>query len=308
MPLTNFPQGVSSFGIPMIGAGPFIPGGKVLFVQSSHSRASNGNSGEDRNRPLSSLVRALDLVTANAGDFIIVGPGHAETVAEAAGLSFDVAGVSVIGIGNGSLRPTITATATGATTRVDAADILLANLLFTTNIDAVVSPVIIAQPDCSLISCAYRDGAGTQATEAFVVSTLADRLLIKDFVYDGATAAGSQAGFALVGCDDVVIDGLRMDGNFSVAGINIRNTAVLDLLVKNVDFRTRNAADVFLVDTVTGSTGQIGPFLNLRLQDHAANITEAVAGATFVYMQPINIVNLAGESSMQTNITASTDA
>jgi hypothetical protein len=63
-----------------------------------------------------------------------------------------------------------------------------------------------------------------------------------------------------------------------------------------------------LIDTITASTGMIGPNINLRLQDNAANITEAITGATFVYFQPINVVNLAGESSLVINITASTDA
>ena len=65
--------------------------------------------------------------------------------------------------------------------------------------------------------------------------------------------------------------------------------------------------DVIVVDTITSSTGQIGPNISAQLKDHAANITEAFTGATFVYMQPINIVNLAGESSIFSNITASAD-
>ena len=101
---------------------------------------------------------------------------------------------------------------------------------------------------------------------------------------------------------------MRCDGNFAVAGIDVRTTATTDLEVRNVYFRQRNSNDLFLVDTITGSTGLIGPNINLRIQDNAANITEALTGATFVYFQDINIVNAAGESSMLTNITASTDA
>ena len=48
--------------------------------------------------------------------------------------------------------------------------------------------------------------------------------------------------------------------------------------------------------------------MDIMLQDNAANVTEAVAGAAMQFMQPIRIVNLAGESSMETNITATTDA
>ena len=73
-------------------------------------------------------------------------------------------------------------------------------------------------------------------------------------------------------------------------------------------FYTRNAADIFLIDTITASTGQIGPNLNLRLTDNAANITEAITGATFVVMDPVYVCNLAGEKAMLINWTASTDA
>lgn len=89
--------------------------------------------------------------------------------------------------------------------------------------------------------------------------------------------------------------------------IDVRTTAATDLEVYNHTARTRNAADIFLIDTITASTGTVGPSLYLRLNDNAANITEAVTGATFVYHNDISIVNLAGELGMLTNITASTD-
>jgi len=62
------------------------------------------------------------------------------------------------------------------------------------------------------------------------------------------------------------------------------------------------------VDTVTASTGMIGPNIHVFVADNAANVTEALTGASFVYFQPINIVNLAGEVAMPTNIPATTDA
>mgnify|MGYP006139353905 CR=1 FL=1 len=53
----------------------------------------------------------------NKGDVIVVMPGHAETVSGAAGINCDVAGVSIVGLGRGAARPTITMSA--ATTRLN---------------------------------------------------------------------------------------------------------------------------------------------------------------------------------------------
>lgn len=309
MPTTNFPNGVSSWGVPQLGMGPFMPMGKVLFVQNSHSLASDGNIGEDRDKPLASIDRAIGLCAANAGDIIIVGPGHVETIRAAGGVALDVAGVSIIGVGNGSLRPTINfTTVTTAEFSWDAANCLLFNLLFTGSVDALASPIDVAAADNAMLNCEWRDASGVQPAATLWLRAQAARFRLHDFIYRGDSASGTVAGIRLIGPTGVSIQRMKMFGNFSTAGIHIQTTAVTDLLVRDVDFRTLNAADIFINDGVGTSTGQIGPNINIQLQDNSANITEACTGAAFVYMQPINIVNAPGESSMQTNITASTDA
>jgi len=69
-----------------------------------------------------------------------------------------------------------------------------------------------------------------------------------------------------------------------------------------------NEADIAIVDTITTSTGWIGPNLYIMLQDNAANITTAVTGATFHMMDPVYICNLVNEKAMLSNWTASTHA
>jgi len=161
--------------------------------------------------------------------------------------------------------------------------------------------------DC-VLQLNYRDVTG-QCTDCVLTTAAADRLYIDVNDYDGATAAGTNAGIAIVGGDHIEIVGRYMDGNFAVGGIDIRTTATTDLFVHDFKyFRTRNAADIFLVDTITASTGQVGPNIYLRLNDNAANITEAITGATFVQHLPISVVNLAAEVGMTINTTASTDA
>lgn len=309
MPLTNFPQGVSSFGIPLLGMGPMIPGGKVVFVNNAHGNTSDGNTGEERDRPLRTLNMAFDKVSANAGDMIVVGPGHAETVSAAGQILFDVAGVSVIGLGRGSLRPTLTFdTIANAELTITASNIFWSNFLLRGGVDALATPIDInGGADCYLHNLEWVDAVG-QATDVFIVRATADRTVIDGLVFRGATAAGANTAIAFIGVDDVEVKNFYIDGNFAVGTFECRTTASVNLRIHDGWVRTRNAADIIFVDTITGSTGMIGPNINARLNDNAANITEAFTGATFVYFQPINIVNNAGESSMQTNITASTDA
>lgn len=307
MSLTNFPFGLSSFGIPLIGSGPVLTTGRVFFVNSATGTDAPGY-GVDKDRPFDTINFAISQCTANRGDVIFVMPGHVETVTAAAGLDLDAAGVSIIGIGQGESRPVIDlTTATTADIDIDAASITLQNFIIKGNVDALAAVIDVNASDFKLYNCEYRDVTG-QCTVFILTDANASRMHVKGLVYRGDTAAGTGAAIAIVGGDGIVIEDFDIIGNFSVGVFDVRTTATTNLKIRNGFARTTNAADIILVDTITGSTGLIGPDINARLQDNAANITEAFTGATFVYFQPINIVNLAGESSMQTNITASTDA
>jgi hypothetical protein len=304
MAISNYPagfaNGVTVRGLPLLNAYP----GQVFWVHSG--TGSDGNKGTF-DRPFGTIDYAIGRCTASRGDIIMVKAGHTETISAAAGIALDVIGVAIIGTGTGGLRPTINFTATTSTFTISAANCTIYNLLLTGGIDAVVSPVVISAADVAILNCEYRDVTG-QCTDGILTTAAANRLLIDGFRYDGDTAAGTNAGIAIVGGDGIVIKNLRMDGNFAVGGIDVRTTATTDLEVRDVIFRTRNSADIFIVDTITASTGIIGPNLFLRIADNAANITEAITGATFVQHLPISVVNNAGELGMPINTTASTDA
>lgn len=313
MGLSNYPNGfangITIRGVPLQSMHP----GKVFFVNNSSVLADGGIGGSNGNpgtyqKPFSTIDYAIGRCTANRGDIVLVMPGHAETVSAAAGVALDVAGVAVVGLGRGSLRPSLNFTATAATLTMSAANCLLHNVLILGGIDAVVSPIVVSAADCIIDSCELRDVTG-QMTDGILTTAGAVRLKILNHVHNGAAAAGTNAAIAIVGGSGIEITADRIDGNFAVGGIDVRTTATLDLHVHDVKFfRTRNAADIFLVDTITASTGQVGPSIYIRLLDNAANITEAVTGATFVVMDDVFVVNLAGEKAMLINWTASTDA
>lgn len=313
MTISNYPngfsQGISIRGVPLAMTHP----GKVFWVSNATAGLLAGQKGgSDGNKgtfdaPFSTLDYAVSQCAADRGDIVFIKPGHAETIATATALALDVAGVAVIGLGQGSARPTFNLTATASTITMSANNCTFWNCLVTGGVDAIVAVFTVSGADCQL-QLNYRDVTG-QCTDCVLTTAAANRLYIDVNDYDGATAAGTNAGIAIVGGDHIEIVGRYMDGNFAVGGIDVRTTATTGLFVHDFKyFRTRNAADIFIVDTITASTGQIGPYIYLRLNDNAANITESITGATFVQHLPISVVNLAGEVGMTINTTASTDA
>lgn len=315
MTMSNFPNGflngVTIRGVPLQQLHP----GRVWWVNGSSVLGEGAVAGSDSGNgtythPFATIDYAVGRCTASRGDIIVVMPGHTETVTAAAGLDLDVAGIALVGLGSGELRPTINfTTAVGADMDVDAANITMVNFLFTGGIDALTGPIDINASDFKLIDCETRDVTG-QATDFIVTDANADRLLIDGWVHRGAAAAGADTAITIVGGDNITIKNFNIDGNFAVAAIENVTTAAVNLSVygDSVSYaRTRNAADVIFTAVAT-TTGNIGPNIYARLNDNAANITEAFVGADMQFFQDIAIVNLDGESSMLTNITASTDA
>ena len=304
MPQSNFPggfaQGVSIRGVPLTVTNP----GQTFWVHSG--TGSNGNDGT-QNRPFASIDYAVGRCTADRGDVIFVKPGHTETVTAAGGLDLDVAGVAVIGLGTGSLRPTINlTTATTADIDVDAANVTLYNVLITGGIDALVAVLDVNAADFRMIDCEYRDVTG-ECAKFLQADANASRMLIDGFVYDGANGAGTTAAINLVGGDRITLKNFWASGNFSTSFLDVATTATTKLTVSDGYVRTFNAADLCFKDTVTGSTGTFER-LFLSLQDNAANITEAITGATFRVSDNVWVVNLDNEKAMLINWTASTDA
>lgn len=311
--MSNYPDGfaagISIRGVPLLQTHP----GKVFWVGNSASllvgekSASNGNKGGFLD-PFSTIDYAVGQCAANRGDIIFVRPNHTETVTAAAGLDLDVAGIAVIGLGSGSNRATVNfTTATTADMDVDAANITMVNFLFTGGVDALAGPIDVNAADFKLLNSEWRDVTG-QATDVIIADANADRLLIDGWFHNGAAAAGANSAIALIGMDNPVIKNFKLVGNFAVGAIDCRTTAVVDLDISDGYIWNKNAADIAVVDTITASTGKIGPDLEIMLTDNAANITEAITGATFHLFDPVYVCNLVNEKAMLINWTASTDA
>ena len=146
-PLTGFPHGVSSFGIPVLGGGGRTLGlwGTTYFVDNDSG--DDGNTGKTPTSAFLNLKAALDV--AIEGDTIYIRPKKADAdnhyIRPAAALNWTIAstarGLSIIGASNGSqisslggrymvyLRGHASVT-TGEVIKVDANNVTLENLAF----------------------------------------------------------------------------------------------------------------------------------------------------------------------------------
>ena len=278
--------------------------GAVWYANSAASVGGSGTAWGDEFTTIQECVNA-----ASADDVISVAPSHVETVTAAAGLVLDQSGLTIIGYGNGDRRPQVNfTTVVGADMDVSSEGITIKNVRFTGGIDALTGPVDVNAADFTMIDCVTEDVTG-QATDFVVSDANADRLSVVRHEHRGAAAAGADSAFQLTGGDQITFEDAWIYGNFAAAGIESIGTAQTNLRIygganRPCYIRTVNAADV-AVTLLTGSTGDVGPYVYARVADNAANVTEAFVGDAMRFMQPVGVVNLNGERGLETNITAS---
>lgn len=159
--------------------------GNVFWVDSATGGAGNPGT---FNRPLSTLDAAIGKCTANKGDFIFIKPGHSETYTAASSLALDVAGVTIVGLGNGSSRPTFVMDNTAATIAVSAANVTLSNVIIKASVADLVTAIVLSSTstDFHLHKVSfYDDAAADNWIDAITTSTT-------DNAHDGLRVTGCE--------------------------------------------------------------------------------------------------------------------
>lgn len=189
------------------------PRGRVFFVDS----AVDATEGTSPDTAVGTLDEAFALTTANRGDVIYVLPNHAETVTGAGGITHDVAGVSVIGLGTYNNRPRfLMDAATTVTYLISAADAHVENLVF-------------AAGHADIVTCFnITTGVGATLKNIEFVENVADENFLTPIKATGA--ANTADGLKIIGCRSIGldaaaveflevtdnIDGLVMEGNLVI--------------------------------------------------------------------------------------------
>ncbi len=268
---SNYPNGFAN-GVVIRGTPIDIPNpGVVFWVNNSGVLAkdgiggSNGNDGSYR-KPFSTLDYAVGRCTANRGDVIYVMPGHSETFIAATGVDFDVAGITVIGLGRGSKQPQFKFNHANATMDVDADDVGLYNLRFTSTITGVVIGLSVLTLATDSVVSGCRFDVETTATDEFLITINyglgCDRFVVEDCTIDnglGGAAAGIKLVDATTGGD---IRRNRIVGDYSLAIISGITNASTEIYIEDNTLFQGGSGDInavaaiVLVNASTGVTAR----------------------------------------------------
>lgn len=183
--------------------------GNIYYVDDGGSDATGGVRGKTPNKPFASIDYAIGQCAANQGDIIYVLPGHAETISTATGLVADVAGISIIGIGSGEDRPTLTLSAAASKVSITAASVRFENFIlissFTGGVNIGIS--LGASADgCVLKDLEFRET--TNAKEWLIginVAADCDKILIEGLRYFGIAGGSTTQVIKFAGGSDYSI-------------------------------------------------------------------------------------------------------
>lgn len=135
---SNFLHGVTIRGVPITQLHP----GKVFWVNNTSVVPDGCQTGSDGNpgtyqKPFSTIDYAVGRCTANRGDIIMVMPGYTETITAADSILLDVAGVALVGLGNGTKQCEVEYNHANATVGVSADNVSIVNMKFNSSITSV---------------------------------------------------------------------------------------------------------------------------------------------------------------------------
>lgn len=202
-------------------------------------------------RVFTTLTAASAATVSGRGDVILVCPGYTETVIAAGGIQLSSAASTIVGLGNGSQRPTISfTTSTAADVNVDAAGITIDNLIFDlTGIDALAGPIDVNAAGFTMKNCLVITGNATnQAVLALTSDTAAsDDMVIQDCKFLGTADAGTTAAIEVSsGGNRYMIERCTFIGAYTL-GVG----AIQQLTNTSLDFVVRDCIIVNLTASAT---------------------------------------------------------
>lgn len=241
--------------------------GTIFYVDNTNG--SNSRTGKSWDTAFSTLNYAISQCTDDAGDVILLAPWHTETIADtgtASGtttdeLVADKSGISIIGLGHGTLVPTFSlATATDAAMVVlaGATNVRIKNLKFVSALADVAAAITLsATSDGAVIEdCIFTDG-GTDVLELVIGISVAadcDNITIRNCRF--RTVAGGACGAAIRlagGSDNSLIEDNYAYGTYATSAFDADVAASLNLELKGNTFLNEGAAAVELHADTTGA-------------------------------------------------------
>jgi len=215
--------------------------GNIFYVDSGHTNTADTNDGLSKDTPReqieSCFTDASVLVTENNGDIIFAMPGHEETVDAAGDLDLDIAGVTIVFLGEGEAQAKITiGTTSTADVDIDAANITLIRPKFVAEVDALAGAIDVGAGDLTIVDGQYRDGTSIDTTDCIVAGSSATRLKIHGWKYLPGNEAGTEkeSNIFLDGVDNAELFDINIKGAFNAACIEVGTDEILNVHMKDI--------------------------------------------------------------------------
>lgn len=199
----NLPNISAGYGLKTPFGITLPPGGRVAAYVRGTTGTLLQRSNDDAaitSRLVATLAAGLAECRSGAGDTVVVLPGHTENVADATMLDGLVAGTRVIGVGNGSNKPTFRWTATGSKWNIAVADCVFAGLkLKVEGANGVVKGLYVTGADTVIADneIIVSSGASNKAAIVCEFDTGADRFVLSDNKVYGLLAGAVVDGFLI---------------------------------------------------------------------------------------------------------------
>lgn len=147
--------------------------GDVFYVSSTASgKGDTAGHGKTPSVPFATIDFAIGQTTENVGDVIIVMPKHAETVTGTSAITFDKAGISIVGMGHWNQRPRILMDGAATVKNVvSAADVRIENIVFVAGHEDIVTCFSLTAEGTWLNEVEFAD---LVATENFLIPISVD--------------------------------------------------------------------------------------------------------------------------------------
>ncbi len=265
------------------------PGSATVSTVTIDGRSytmSDGNDGLSPERPLSTISRALALVTASVGDVIILLPGTHNLTTQnnmtaAGALAFNVAGVTVVGlpydfaISHFGHTPQAIITAPASTI-----------------------PIAVTAASNTFLNVGV---LGVTGQKNFTYTTAANSLTLRGCYFDLTVGAASTAGLVGTGATQANTNMLLEDTVFAVDNTGTSGSYALDLSAA-VDFMVRKsvfrfnaqgsgvAAHTTMVKVNAGSAGTISDCDIVAQVSGTATITNGISGAALTANGQLHLV------------------
>ncbi len=209
--------------------------GDVYFVDSNNPNAGTSAAEGTKNKPFATIDAAIGQCTGD--ETIYLAPGHAEVITLANQVDIDVAGVSIIGCGNGSRKPKLAYHIAAGEVVIGADNVYMENIRFLSSVTEVLLGIDVQDgvegfhiKNCEFIVEA--DGTD-DFISALKFTNNNSGCIVESCLFDsGLQAHAVQAIYMDADCGRLQIINNRIMGDYSTACI-VNDTAICtEILIK----------------------------------------------------------------------------